>query len=56
MQDAKKAVELEPENPDCYITRGLLYKAMKRKNAVRQDCRTAIRLGATLEQIAPLLD
>ena len=56
MQDVKKAIELEPENPDCYITRASLYLAMKKRDLARLDCRTAIRLGASQEQVAPFLE
>jgi Tfp pilus assembly protein PilF len=53
--DINMALELESENPECYLTRASLYIAMKKKRLAQQDCRTAIKLGATPEQVAPLL-
>lgn len=56
MRDIKKALELEPENPECYLTRASLYLAMKKKKKLaQQDCKTAFRLGASAEQVAPIL-
>jgi hypothetical protein len=48
-------MELEPENPECYLTRASVYLAMKKKKLAQQDCKTAFRLGASAEQVAPLL-
>ena len=55
MRDVRRAMELEPENPECYLTRASLYLAMKKKKLAQQDCKTAFRLGASAEQVAPLL-
>jgi len=55
MKDVEKAIELEPENPECYITRASLYLSMKKKHLANLDCRTAISLGASPEQVSPLL-
>ena len=55
LKDVKKAIEIEPENLECYLTRASLYLSMKRKRLAREDCQTAIRLGASMEQVAPLL-
>lgn len=54
-KDISKALELEPENPECYLTRATLYLAMKKKRLAQQDCRTAIKFGASPEQVTPLL-
>ena len=45
------ALELEPENPEC----ASLYLSMKKKRLAQQDCKTAIRLGASGEYVASLL-
>ena len=55
MKDVAKALDVEPDNPDCYLTRASLYLAMKKKKKAAQDCRTAISLGANAEQVASLL-
>ena len=55
MRDVRRAMELEPENPECYLTRASVYLAMKKKKLAQQDCKTAFRLGASAEQVAPLL-
>lgn len=55
MRDIRRAMELEPENPECYLTRASLYLATKKKKLAQQDCKTAFRLGASAEQVAPLL-
>ena len=55
LKDVEKAIELEPENHDCYLTRASLYLSMKKKRLAREDSQTAIRLGASMEQVAPLL-
>ena len=54
-KDIDMAFELEPNSPDCYLTRASLYLAMKKKRLAQQDCKTAIRLGATPEQVASIL-
>ncbi len=54
-KDIDMAFELEPNSPDCYLTRASLYLAMKKKRLAQQDCRTAIKLGATPEQVASIL-
>ena len=46
LADFNHAIELEPNNPDCYVSRSLLYKDMKKKKQSRQDAQTALRLGA----------
>ena len=56
MKDVGQALELEPKNPECYLTRASLYLAMKKKRLAGQDCRKAITLGASPEQVSPLLD
>ena len=55
MKDVGKALELEPQNPECYLTRASLYLAMKKKRFAKQDCQKAISLGASPEQVAPIL-
>ena len=54
-KDISMALELEPENPECYLTRASLYLAMKKKKLAQQDCKTAIRLGANPEQVISIL-
>ena len=54
-KDINMAMELEPENPECYLTRASLYLAMKKKRLAQQDCKTAIRLGANPEEVASIL-
>jgi regulator of sirC expression with transglutaminase-like and TPR domain len=54
-KDISMALELEPENPECYLTRASLYLAMKKKKLAQQDCRTAIRLGASPEEVTSIL-
>lgn len=56
LEDAEKAIRLEPQNPECYLTRASLYLSMKKKRLARKDCQTAISLGASMEQIVPLLE
>ena len=53
--DIERGIELEPENTECYLMRATLYLAMKKKKLASQDCRTAIKLGASPEQVASLL-
>ena len=55
-KDIDMAFELEPNSPDCYLTRASLYLAMKKKRLARQDGQTAISLGASPEHVAPLLE
>lgn len=55
MKDISMALELEPQNPECYLTRASLYLAMKKKKQAQQDCKTAIKFGATPEQVISIL-
>ena len=48
-------LELEPDNPECYLSRASLYLAMKKRKLAQQDCKTAIGLGASPEQVASIL-
>lgn len=53
--DFDKAVSLEPENPEYYLCRALFYTEIKKKKPARADLETALRLGASKEEVATLL-
>lgn len=46
LRDLNKAIELDEQNPDYYVSRALLYLDMGKRKYARQDGRTAISLGA----------
>ena len=50
-----RALELNPKNPDAYLSRAALYLSMKRKKLAKQDCHTAISLGADRETALRIL-
>mgnify|MGYP000179282700 len=49
LHDMNRALELNPKNPDAYLSRASLYMAMKKKKLAKQDCQKAIALGADQE-------
>lgn len=55
LADVNKAIALEPDNPDCYLSRATIYSVTKKRKLMRQDCQTAIRLGARADHVAALL-
>ncbi len=53
--DLTKAIEMEPQNVDFYISRALLYREMRKKKLAQQDTRKALRLGASPADLGLLL-
>ena len=50
-----QAVDAEPDNPDCYLTRATLCLELKMRDQARQDCQKALSLGANPDEVATLL-
>lgn len=55
LHDLSQAIELEPRNPDYYVSRATLYLDMKKKKLARQDTQIAVSLGADAKEMASLL-
>lgn len=53
--DLTRAIELDPKNPDYYVSRATLYIEMNRKKQARTDVQAAVRLGADPREMAGLL-
>ena len=55
LRDMNRAIELEPENPDFYISRALLYKDFHKKALATADFRKAVDLGASAQECASMM-
>lgn len=55
LRDMNRAIELEPENPDFYISRALLYKDFRKKSLATADFRKAVELGASAQECASMM-
>ncbi len=53
--DYNHAIELEPKNPEHYLTRGSFYLSIKKRRLARADFHEALRLGADAEEVASLM-
>ncbi len=53
--DMNRAIELEPENADFYVSRALLYKAFSKPHLAKADFQRAIALGASAEECAAMM-
>lgn len=53
--DFDKAVALEPENADYRLCRAQYYMEVRRRKEARADLETALRLGASPEEVASLM-
>ncbi|MEE1221955.1 MAG: tetratricopeptide repeat protein [Bacteroidaceae bacterium] len=52
LSDLTQAIELDPDNPDLYVSRATLFLAMNKRAKALQDARTAQRLGADAREMA----
>ena len=55
LYDFDKAVELAPENPDSYLSRGECYLNMKKKKQAKKDLQRALELGADRQYVMQLM-
>jgi Tfp pilus assembly protein PilF len=55
LRDMNRAIELEPENPDFYISRALLYKDFRKDALAVADFRKAVSLGASPQECAAMM-
>ncbi len=55
LYDMNQAISLEPDNPDFYISRAILYRDFKKKNLARADFARAVQLGADPAECASLM-
>ena len=55
LRDLNKAIEMEPENADFYVSRATLYLDMKKRKLARLDTQMAVKLGADPKEMASLL-
>lgn len=54
LADLTQAIELDPDNPDYYVSRATLFLAIDKRGKALQDARTAQRLGADPVEMAGL--
>lgn len=55
LHDMNEAIRLEPDNPDFYISRAILYRDFRKKALARADFARAVRLGADPVECAGLM-
>jgi Tfp pilus assembly protein PilF len=55
LKDINHAIALEPDNPDFYISRALLYKDFRKNSLAIADFRKAVSLGASAEECASMM-
>ncbi len=55
LYDMNQAISLEPDNPDFYISRAILYRDFKKKSLARADFAQAVQLGADPAECASLM-
>ncbi len=53
--DLTRAIELDPKNPDYYVSRATLYMDINERSLARRDARMAQMLGADAREMAGLL-
>lgn len=54
-RDLTQAIEIEPTNPDFYVSRATLFLEMRKKKLARLDTQMAIKYGADPKEMASLL-
>ena len=52
LADLNQAIELDPTNPDYYVSRATLYLAINKRALALQDARKAQSLGADPREVA----